>query len=148
MFTAAQFTIAKTWKPMPINKWKDREGTRKMEHSSVTQKNDVMRVQQHGCNQTSSHSVEQAGKGKTNSSWHCSHVGSQLRHKWPCLWSPVLNTGNRPVSQDGGARGERERQAVSKHKLLYTERMGTKVLLYGTENYIQYFMINHNRKEY
>ena len=37
---------------------------------------------------------------------------------------------------------------VSRCKLLYTEWINNKVLLYCTENYIQYLMINHNEKEY
>ena len=37
---------------------------------------------------------------------------------------------------------------VSRCKLLYTEWINNKVLLYSTENYIQYPMINHNGKEY
>ena len=38
--------------------------------------------------------------------------------------------------------------AVSRWKLLYIEWTNNKVLLYSTENYIQYPMINHNGKEY
>ena len=37
---------------------------------------------------------------------------------------------------------------VSRCKLLYIEWINNKVLLYSTENYIQYLMINHNGKEY
>ena len=37
---------------------------------------------------------------------------------------------------------------VSRCKLLYTEWINNKVLLYSTENYIQYPMINSNWKEY
>ena len=33
-------------------------------------------------------------------------------------------------------------------KLLYTARINSKVLLYSTENYIQYPVINHNAKEH
>ena len=36
----------------------------------------------------------------------------------------------------------------SRFKLLYTEWVNKKVLLYSKENYIQYSMINHNGKEY
>ena len=36
---------------------------------------------------------------------------------------------------------------ISTCKLLYTEWINTKVLLYSTENYIQYPVINHNEKE-
>ena len=37
---------------------------------------------------------------------------------------------------------------VSRYKLLYIEWINNKVLLYSTENYIQYPMISHNGKEY
>ena len=37
---------------------------------------------------------------------------------------------------------------VSGCKLLYIEWINNKVLLYSTENYIQYPMINHSGKEY
>ena len=37
---------------------------------------------------------------------------------------------------------------VSRCKLVYRERINNNVLLYSTGNYIQYPVINHNRKEY
>ena len=37
---------------------------------------------------------------------------------------------------------------VSRCKLLYTEWINNKVLLYSTGNYIQYPVINHDGKEY
>ena len=37
---------------------------------------------------------------------------------------------------------------VSRYKLLYIEWIHNKVLLYSTENYIPYTVINHNGKEY
>ena len=37
---------------------------------------------------------------------------------------------------------------ISICKILYAERMNSKVLLYSTGNYIQYPIINHNGKEY
>ena len=37
---------------------------------------------------------------------------------------------------------------VSRCKLLYIGWINNKILLYSTENYIQYPMINHNGKEY
>ena len=37
---------------------------------------------------------------------------------------------------------------ASRCKLLYTEQINNKVLLYSTGNYIQYPMINHNGREY
>ena len=37
---------------------------------------------------------------------------------------------------------------ISRCKLLYTEWINNKVLLYRTGNYIQYTVINHNEKNY
>ena len=37
---------------------------------------------------------------------------------------------------------------ISRYKLLYIEWINNKVLLYSTEIYIQYHVINHNGKEY
>ena len=54
--------------------------------------------------------------------------------------------------QTGGCRGQRGGMqwevGVGICKLLYMEVINNKVLLYSTENYIQYPMINHNGKEY
>ena len=37
---------------------------------------------------------------------------------------------------------------ISRYKLLNTEKMNNKVLLYNTGNYIEYPVIDHNGKEY
>ena len=37
---------------------------------------------------------------------------------------------------------------VSRYKILFMEWINSKVLLYSTENYTQYPMIDHNGKEY
>ena len=37
---------------------------------------------------------------------------------------------------------------IGRYKLLYTKWINNKILLYSTGNYIQYFVINHNGKEY
>ena len=51
--------------------------------------------------------------------------------------------------QGGGVGGGLEWEVgVSRCKLLCIEWINNKVLLYSTENYIQYPMINHNEKEY
>ena len=48
-------------------------------------------------------------------------------------------------SRGGGMAWE---VGISRCKLLYTEWINNKVLLYCTGNYIQYPKINHNGKEY
>ena len=48
-----------------------------------------------------------------------------------------------------GVGGGREWEVgVSRCKLLYTEWINNVVLLYSTENYIQYPMVKHNGKDY
>ena len=53
------------------------------------------------------------------------------------------------VPKGDGAEGERKWEGVvNRCKLLHIEWINNKVLLYSTEDYIQYPMINHNGKEY
>ena len=49
---------------------------------------------------------------------------------------------------EGGGEGMDWEFGVNRCKLVYTEWISNKVLLYSTGNYIQYPMINHNGKEY
>ena len=51
--------------------------------------------------------------------------------------------------QGGGAKGGIDWEfGISRCKLLHTESINNKVLLYSTGNYIQNPAINHNGKEY
>ena len=51
------------------------------------------------------------------------------------------------VAQKEGVGGEMEWEAgISRCELLYTEWIHNKVLMYSTENYTQYLMIKHSRK--
>ena len=53
------------------------------------------------------------------------------------------------VAKGEGVGGGMEWEAgVSRCKLLYIEWINNKVLLYSTENYIQYPMVNHNENEH
>ena len=53
------------------------------------------------------------------------------------------------VAKGEGVEGGIEWEVgVNRCKLLYIEWINNKVLLYSTENYIQYPVINHNGKEY
>ena len=47
-----------------------------------------------------------------------------------------------------GRRGMDWESGVSRCKILYIELINKKILLYNMENYNQYFVINHNGKEY
>ena len=53
------------------------------------------------------------------------------------------------AAQEKEFRGRMEWETgVSSYRLLYTEWMNKKIILYSTENNIHYPVINHNRKEY
>ena len=52
------------------------------------------------------------------------------------------------VKGEAGGRGLGWEFGISRCKLVYIEWINNKVLLYSTGNYIQYPVINHNRKEY
>ena len=49
---------------------------------------------------------------------------------------------------EGTGVGIEQEVGVSRCKLVYIECINNKVLLYSTENYIQYPVISHNGKEY
>ena len=57
---------------------------------------------------------------------------------------------SRPVvaKEDESGGGIEYESAFSICKLLYIECISNKILLYNTENYLQYPVINHNGKEY
>ena len=52
-----------------------------------------------------------------------------------------------PCQGDGDRRGKDWEFGISRSKLLYREWINNKVLLYITGNYVQYPIINYNRKE-
>ena len=54
------------------------------------------------------------------------------------LWLPELRAW----------RGKDWKFGINKCKLLYIGRINNKVLLYSTDNYIQYPVINYKGKEY
>ena len=62
----------------------------------------------------------------------------------------IIDLANRLVVAKGKRAGEQIEWeiGVSRCKLLYLEWINNKVLLYSTENYIQYPMIDHNGREY
>ena len=87
---------------------------------------------------------------KTNTIWYHLYVKSKIQHKWIYLWN-----GNRTVdikkkvvvAKGEGIGGRMEwKIGVSSSELLYIEWINNKVLLYSTENCIQYPLINHNKK--
>ena len=77
---------------------------------------------------------------------------NKIWHKWTYLWNRnrISDIEKRLVVAKGqGIGGGMEREVgVRRYKLLYREQINSKVLVYSTESYIQYHMINHNGKEY
>ena len=67
------------------------------------------------------------------------------------IYEIFMDTEDRLAGCQGGGRDRRGIDwefGISRCKLLYREWMNNKVLLYSIGNYIQYPVINHNRKEY
>ena len=58
----------------------------------------------------------------------------------------LIDIENRRGFQERGRRKDWE-SGISRYKLLCIGLINNKVLLYGTRNYIQYSVINHNGKE-
>ena len=79
------------------------------------------------------------------------YVGSKIWHKRTYLRNRnrLTDIENRLVFAKGGCRGGMDWEfVISRCKLLYIEWINNKVLLYSTENYIQYPVINRNGTEY
>jgi len=77
-------------------------------------------------------------------------VESKIRYKGTYLWNrnKIMDIENRLVVAKGGVGGRMEWEVeVSRCKLLYIEWINNNVLLYSTENYIQYLTINHEYKQ-
>ena len=79
------------------------------------------------------------------------YVESKIWYKWTYLWNRnrITDIENRLVvaNREGVGGGMEWEIGVSRCKPLYIEWINNKVLLYSTENYTQYPMINHNGKE-
>ena len=73
---------------------------------------------------------------------------SVLNGKFMALNTYLKKYGLVVAKGERAGRGMKLEVGVSRCKVLYIEWINNKVLLYSTENYIQYPMINHNGKEY
>ena len=149
MFVAALFTIAKTWKQP---KWiKKMWYIYTMEYYSAIKKNEIMPFAATWM-QLELIILSEVSQKKTNTIWYQSYVESKIWLKWTYLWNRnrLTDIENRLVvaKGKGGGGGVEWEFGVSRCKLLYTEWINNKVLLYSTGNYIRYPMINHNGKEY
>ena len=91
--------------------------------------------------------LSEVRKKKTNTIWYHLYVESQEWHEWSYLWNRNRLSHTEQSYGCQGGSGAGTGMEWSRCKLLYIEWIN-KVLLYITGNYIQYPMINHNRKEY
>ena len=74
---------------------------------------------------------------------------------WLCLLSEIRSRGTHQLrvrlvaaKRERGGGGKDGESGAGRCKLLYTGWLKSKVLLYSPGNYIQYPVINHDRKEY
>ena len=95
--------------------------------------------------------LSEVSQRKTNATGYHLYMGSKIWHKWTYLWnrnrSQTYRIDLRLPRERGGEEGCLK-FGVSKCKLLYTEWIDKKVLLYSPGNYIWYPVINDNGKEY
>ena len=96
--------------------------------------------------------LSEVGQRKTNTIWYHLYVKSKIWHKRTYLWNRnrIRHIENRLVVAKGEGDGRRLDWdfGFSRCKLVYTEWVNNKVLLYSTGNCSQYPVINHNGKEY
>ena len=155
MFTAALFTIAKTWKqpkcPLKEQWIKKMWYIYRMEYYSATKKNEIMPFAATWM-QLEIIILSEVKQKKTNTIWYHLYVESKIWHKWTYLWNRnrIRDIENRleVAKGKGGRRGLDWESGIRRCKLVYVEWINNKVLLYSTENYIQYPVINYNGKEY
>ena len=73
------------------------------------------------------------------------YVESEIQYKWAYQQNRkrLSDVENRLVvaKGEGRVRGMDQEFGITRHKLLYTEWINDKILLYGTEHYIQYPVI-------
>ena len=154
MFTAALFTVARTWKQPKCpstEEWIKKMWYRyTMQYYSAIKKNKIMPSAATWM-QLEIIILSVVSQEKTNILCYRLHVESKIWHKWTYLQN---RNRLRHREQTGGCQGEGGRGGmewevgISRCQLLYIGWINNKVLLYSTGNYIQYPVINHNGKEY
>ena len=85
-------------------------------------------------------SIQQNSIKKGQVVWYHLHVESKIWYKWTYLQTETDSQMYRTnmVCLEFG---------ISRYKLLYMKQINNKGLLYSLGNYIQYLVINYNRKE-
>ena len=156
MFTAALFTIAQTWKqpkcPLTDEWIKKMWYTYTMEYYSTIKKEWNNAICSNMDGTTDYHTKWSKSERERQIPYDITYVESKIWHKWTYLWNRnrLTDIENRLVvaKGEGVGRGMEWEFGISRCKLLYIGWINNKVLLYNTENYFQYPMINHNEKEY
>ena len=148
MFFATLFTTARTWnqsKCPSTEEWiKKMWSIYTMEYYSTMKMNEMMLFAATWM-QLEGIILSEVSERKTNISWYHLHVESKIWHKWTYLWNinRLTDIENRLViAKAVGVGGMVQKIEASRGKLLHIEWINNKVLLYKTENYIQYHMIN------
>ena len=131
---------------MSINRWTDKEDVvhiYTVEYYSAIKKNEIMPFTATRMDLEINILSEVSQTEKTNTIWYHLYVKSKIWHTWS------TETDSQREQTCGCQWGGMDWEfGISTCKLLYIEWINNKVLLYSTGNYIQYPVINHNRKEY
>ena len=151
MFIVARFTTVKICKQMSIDRWiknilNTHTHTLAMKCNSAIRKNEIMQFATTWIDLEITILSDVIRKKKRNTIWYHLYGVYKTCHKWI-----YLQNRNRLTERTDfwllGQGGMDWEFGISRHKLLYRERVSNKDLLYGTGNYIQYPVINHNEKE-
>ena len=102
------------------------------------------------CSNIDATRLSEVSQRKTNAIKYHLYVESKIKHKWTYLWNrnKIRNTENRRlVAKVEGSRREVDWESrVSSCKVVYTEWIKDKILLYSKGKYIQYPMITTMEK--
>ena len=120
-----------------------------MEYYSSIRKNEIMPLAATQMDLEIIRPREVSQKEK-NTIWQHLYMESKIWQKWTYLWHRCTDIENKCVVTKGeGSRGGKDSEfGISRYQLVYMGWINNRVLLYSTENWTQYPVINHNEKEY
>ena len=149
VFTAALLIVVKTCKRCncpSTDEWIKMWCTHTIECYSAIRKNEIMPFATTWVDLEIIIGREEVRQEKTNTAWQHVHMESKLWRKWTHLRNRNRLRDRADLGLPRGGvnwRGMEWEAGDSRRKLLCIEWIN-KVLLYSTENYIQYAVINHN----